>query len=430
MLRSTFPDRSQIREHQLHALRALFEALTPHNAFYAPRIREAALEGGPPDLETFFARMPFTSKQSLVDDQRAHPPYGTNLTYPLWRYTRFSQTSGTTGAPIRWLDTNESWNWMVDNWIQVMQASGVRRDDHIFFAFSFGPFLGFWTAFEAGIKLGCMCLPGGGMSSVGRLHTILENRATVLCCTPTYAIRLGEVAAEERIDLSESRVRSIIVAGEPGAGIPATRRRIEQYWPGAAVYDHHGMTEIGPVTFECPVRRGTLHVIESSYIPEVIAPDTAQPLAPGTQGELVLTNLGRTGSPLIRYRTGDLVQTAEQSPCACGRYDMALEGGILGRTDDMAIVRGVNLHPTAVEEIIRRFDRIAEYQAEIYTERAMLEIRLRVEPTPDCPDREHLRHEIEAELRAAFNLRIPVLIERPGTLPRYELKAKRWIRLT
>lgn len=430
MHRSPFPDRSQIREHQQQALRSLFEALTPDNAFYTPLIREAGLEGGPPDLETFFARMPFTRKQSLVDDQREHPPYGTNLTYPLWRYTRFSQTSGTTGAPIRWLDTTESWNWMVDNWVQVMEASGVHRADHIFFAFSFGPFLGFWTAFEAGIRLGCMCLPGGGMSSVGRLHSILENQATVLCCTPTYAIRLGEVAEEERIDLSASRVRSIIVAGEPGAGIPATRRRIEQYWQGANVYDHHGMTEIGPVTFECPVRRGTLHVIESAFVPEVIAPDTDQPLAPGGQGELVLTNLGRIGSPLIRYRTGDLVKTAEQSPCDCGRYDMALEGGILGRTDDMAIVRGVNLHPTAVEEILRRFDRIAEYQAEIYTERAMLEIRIRVEPTPDCHDREHLRHEIEAELRGAFNLRIPVHIEEPGTLPRYELKARRWIRLT
>jgi phenylacetate-CoA ligase len=429
MSRTDFPDRARIEAGQLEALRSLFAALVPDNRFYAPRIAAAGLTCGMASLEEFFARMPFTTKQEVGEDQRVHPPYGTNLTYPLERYTRFCQTSGTTGAPLRWLDTTASWSWMVGNWAEVLRASGVGPEDRLFFAFSFGPFLGFWTAFEAGVKEGCLCLPGGGMSSAARLHTLLDNEVTVLCCTPTYAIRLGEVAAEEHIRLTDSRVRAILVAGEPGAGIPATRARIERLWPGARLWDHHGMTEIGPVSLECPAKSGVLHVIEAGFIPEVIDPDTGRAVGPGESGELVLTNLGRVGSPLIRYRTGDLVRRAVAAPCACGRSDLALEGGILGRTDDMVIIRGVNLHATAVEQIVRSFEQVAEYRVEISMAQALPEITVHIEAVLDCPDAAALAHRIETALRKAFNLRVPVALAPSGTLPRFELKARRWIRM-
>jgi phenylacetate-CoA ligase len=318
---------------------------------------------------------------------------------------------------------------MVDNWVEVLRVSGVTAADRLFFAFSFGPFLGFWTAFEAGVRLGGLCLPGGGLSSPARLRAILDNRATVLCCTPTYALRLGEIAAEEKLSLADSPVRHILLAGEPGASIPATRARIERFWPGAQIHDHHGMTEIGPVTFECPARPGVLHILESGFIPEVLNPETLQPVRPGEPGELALTNLGRVGSPLLRYRTGDLVRRAAQERCACGRYDLALEGGILGRVDDMVVVRGVNIHPSAVEGIVRAFTEVAEYRVELVTERAMLELRLHVEPIPGCLDSERLRRKIEAALRDAFHLRVPVALAAPGSLPRFELKARRWVRL-
>jgi len=420
----TFPDRPTVTAHQLTALQAMWAELIPQNRFYTQKLPADA----PQSLEEFFARVPFTTKQELVDDQRAHPPYGTNLTYPIDRYVRFHQTSGTTGKPLRWLDTPESWNWMVDNWIRILQASGVVPGDRIFCAFSFGPFIGFWLAFEAGVKMGCLCLPGGGMSSAARLRTMLDNDVTVLCCTPTYALRLAEVAAEEGIDLAQSKVRVILGAGEPGASIPATRRRIEELWHGARVRDHHGMTEVGPVTFQCPAQNGVLHVMEHAYVPEVIDPQTGHHVAPGEQGELVLTNLGRLGSPLIRYRTGDIVKTSATTPCLCGRYDLALEGGILGRTDDMVVVRGVNLYPSAVEAILRAFDPIAEYRVEILTERSMLELRLQLEPKPDCADPAKLARDVEAALRNAFDLRVPVVLVPPGTLPRFELKAQRWVR--
>jgi phenylacetate-CoA ligase len=423
-----FPDRAAIEAGQLAALRAIVAALIPDNRFYTHRLAAAGMADGLASLDAFCACMPFTTKQEVVEDQRVHPPFGTNLTYPLEHYTRFSQTSGTTGAPLRWLDTTDGWGWMVDNWVEVLRASGIGPDDRIFFAFSFGPFLGFWTAFEAGVRQGCLCLPGGGMSSAARLRAILDNGVTVLCCTPTYAVRLGEVAGEESIRLADSRVKAIVVAGEPGAGIPATRARIERLWPGARLWDHHGMTETGPVTFECPVRRGVLHVMEAGFIPEVIAPETGRAVGPGESGELVLTNLGRVGSPLIRYRTGDLVKRAIDTPCACGRYDLALEGGILGRTDDMVVIRGVNLHPTAVEQIVRGFDQVAEYRVEISMAQALPEITLQLEPVPGCADAAALAQEIETALRTAFNLRVPVVLAPSGTLPRFELKAKRWVR--
>jgi phenylacetate-CoA ligase len=428
MSNAGFPGRAAIEAGQLAALRAMITTLIPDNRFYTQRLAAAGLSDDLSDLEPFFARMPFTTKQEVVEDQRAHPPYGTNLTFPLERYTRFSQTSGTTGVPLRWLDTTESWGWMVGNWVAVLGAAGVRPEDRLFFAFSFGPFLGFWTAFEAGVRQGCLCLPGGGMSSAARLRAILDNGVTVLCCTPTYAIRLGEVAGEEGIRLADSSVKAIIVAGEPGAGIPATRARIERLWPGARLWDHHGMTETGPVTFECPVRRGVLHVLEAGFIPEVIAPETGRAVGPGESGELVLTNLGRVGSPLIRYRTGDLVKRAGDTPCACGRYDLALEGGILGRTDDMVVIRGVNLHATAVEQVVRGFEQVAEYRVAVLMARALPEITIQLEPVANCADAAALAQEIESALRTAFNLRVPVTLVPSGTLPRFELKARRWVR--
>lgn len=430
MSRAGLPAREELEREQLSRLQELVSRLIPGNSFYTQKWAEAGVSAPPPSLEEFSRRFPFTVKGELVADQLASPPYGTNLTFPPEAYTRFTQTSGTTGQPLRWLDTTETWSWMVDNWVRVYEASGVTAQDRIFFAFSFGPFLGFWTAFDAGVRLGALCLPGGGMSSPGRLQAILDNQVTALCCTPTYAIRLGEVAEAEGIDLAGSKVRTILAAGEPGASIPAVRSRIEALWPGARVRDHHGMTEVGPVTYECPETQGVLHVIEQAFIPEVLDPATGRPVSPGEEGELILTNLGRTGSPLVRYRTGDLVRPIQGSPCACGSSELGLEGGILGRVDDMVVVRGVNLYPSAVEAIMRRFAEVAEYRVEVRSEGALAEVEIRLEPAPACEAPDGLCRSVEAALRGAFNLRVPVRAAEPGSLPRFELKAKRWVYLS
>ncbi len=347
MIPGCFPSREAIAAHQLQQLRTLLQAVCADNRFYAPRLQQAGLSREVCTLDDFFRNMPFTRKEEIAADQQAHPPYGTNLTYPLSAYNRFTQTSATSGAPLRWLDTPQSWQWMLDNWKQVLTAAEITPVDAIYFAFSFGPFLGFWTAFEAACQMGCRCLPGGGLSSLARLQAIRDNGVNVLCCTPTYAAHLGQVAAQQRIDLGALAVRTIIVAGEPGGSVPTTREQIERTWPRATVFDHHGMTEVGPTSYQCPGRPCTLMVIESSYIAEIVDPLRDKPVPRGDVGELVLTTLGRRGSPLIRYRTGDLVRENLDIALHEGRQEMALRGGILGRADDMVLVRGVNLYPAA-----------------------------------------------------------------------------------
>jgi phenylacetate-CoA ligase len=425
----SFPDRGSLEAYQLARLRELLGVLLPGNAFYARKLSTTGLDSSLPSLEEFSRRAPFTLKQELVDDQIRNPPYGSNLTFPLERYTRFNQTSGTAGGPLRWLDTPESWNWMLDNWALVYAAAGVTPGDRIFFAFSFGPFLGFWTAFESATRLGCLCVPGGGMRSAARLRAILDTRTTVLCCTPTYAIRLAEVAAEENIDLAAAQVKTIIVAGEPGGSIPATRALIENLWHGARLVDHHGMTEIGPVSYQCPKRPGVLHVIAPAFFAEIIDPQTGSAVEPGAIGELILTNLGRAGSPLLRYRTRDLVQRGPEGRCECGTCNLSLEGGILGRTDDMVVVRGVNVYPSAVEDVVRSCDGVAEYRVEIRTERSLPELRIQVEPHADCQDTAGLERRLETALRNALSLRVSVTSVPPGDLPRFEMKARRWVRV-
>jgi len=423
-----YPDHTQIERDQLEKLRALLGALIPENAFYSGKLKSAGLDGDVNTLEDYCSRMPFTTKTDLTSDHRANPPYGKNLTYPLGRYTRFSQTSATTGKPLRWLDTPQSWSWMLDNWDRVYQSAGVTQNDTVFFAFSFGPFLGFWTAYESALRLDALCVPGGGLTSTQRLRIIMECGATVLCCTPTYAIRLGEVAKEEGIDLTASKIQTVIVAGEPGANIPATRARMKSLWNDARIVDHHGMTEVGPVTYECPQRPGVLHVIESSYIAEVVDPDTGQTMEPGESGELVLTTLGRTGSPLLRYRTGDVVRPEVAGRCACGRCDLALEGGIIGRTDDMIIVRGVNVFPSALEELISECEEVVEYRIEVRSDHTMVQLNIVIEPSSLCKSPIKLTSMVKKKLQEAFPIRIEISTVPPGSLPRFEMKSKRWVR--
>jgi len=407
--------RSLIEAHQLARLQLGLTRILPRNRFYEKKLlaRKHALT-----LESIrdLSRFPFTTKQELVADQEAHPPFGGNLTYPRNEYIRLHQTSGTTGQPFKTLDTQESWDWWADCWTTVYQAAGVSRDDIVFLAFSFGPFIGFWSAYEGAKRIGALTVPGGGMDSLQRLRAIQEITATVLVCTPSYALRLAEVAQEHAMDMRSSSVRVTIHAGEPGASIPATRERIERAW-NARSYDHAGMTEMGAFGYACSEQQG-LHVNEGEFIAEILNPENNRPVSEGQVGELVLTNLGRWGSPAIRYRTGDLVRHGGYS-CPCGRTFLILPGGILGRVDDMLIVRGVNVYPSALANILHRFPEVTEYRVIVTSEGTMDEIALQVE----CPPQ--LAAAISEELHLALNLRIPIETVEQGTLPRFELKARR-----
>ncbi len=413
--------REELARFQTERLTSLLSVALPRNGFYARKF--AAVNLDPASVRSYadLRRLAFTTKTELLADQAEHPPYGTALTYPVERYRRFCQTSGTSGRPLRWLDTAESWTWMLDNWAAIYRLAGVEPGERLFFPFSFGPFLGFWTAFDAASRFGCLCLPGGGMSSTARLRFLIENEAAVVLCTPTYALRLAEAAREEGIDLPASSVRALILAGEPGGSIPATRGRIEAAW-GARVFDHTGMTEIGPMAVECVANPGGLHVLETEFVIEVIDPVSGEPVSPGTEGELVVTNLGRLGSPLLRYRTGDLV-CVDPEPCPCGRPWARLLGGVRGRADDMIVLRGNNVHPSALQTILHRFTEVVEYRIVVDRGGSLPVLRIDVETRGDA-----VAARIAQAVRDELLFRAEVRVVAPGSLPRFEHKAQRFVR--
>ena len=396
---------------QLTKLNALIEAALPGNAFYQAKLGDTA----PPfaSLEDFSARVPFTTKEDLAADHEAHPPYGTTHSFPLEGYHRYHQTSGTRGKPLIWLDDNAGWDWILDNWEWVWRGAGVEAGQTAFFPFSFGPFLGFWAGFEAATRMGVRAVPGGGLSSEDRIRLLQRSGATVLCCTPTYAIRLAEVGEHMGLPVAALGVEKIIVCGEPGGSIPAVRAAIEFAWR-ARVFDHHGMTEIGPVSVSDANDPDLLLLRHDAYFCEVVDPQTGTPIEPGGTGELVLTTLGRAGSPLLRYRTGDLVQ-----PVPHGDH-FALKGGILSRVDDMVVIRGINIHPSAIDAVVRTFPEIGEYQVEVDHRPSLPDLRLQAEADSTTAEA------LQQKLRSTFSLRIPVTAVDRGTLPTFEVKAKRW----
>lgn len=422
--------RSELEALQAERLASLVGEIIPRNRFWAAKFSAAKLT--PRDIRQpgDLRKLPFTTKAEILADQQANPPYGTNLTYELSAYSRLNQTSGTTGTPMRWLDTPQSWEAMLRSWGQLYLSMGLRPEDRLFFPFSFGPFLGFWAAFEGANRLGNLCIPSGGLTSLARLRLMLENDATFVCCTPTYALRLAEVAAENKLDLAGSAVRAILVAGEPGGNIPAIRQRIETTW-GARVFDHWGMTELGPLATEAVNDPGNQFLLETDCIAEVIDPATGDAVAPGVEGELVVTNFSRPGRPLLRYRTGDRVLCA---PTTSEQFAtdpfLRLTGGVLGRVDDMLTIRGNNLYPSALEDVIRQFDEVAEYRIEVRTIKAMQHVRIEIEPRPQAVAAgPKLADQIARLIKDRWYFHAEVVPVAPQALPRFEAKGRRFFKL-
>ena len=408
-------DRPALQNYQLDRLNQLLRDILPQNQFYARKLSGQKLPfEGIGDL----ANIPFTTKHELVGDDLKGG--AANRTFAVEQYTRFHQTSGTHGEPLVVLDTPEDWQWWTDTWQYVLDAAEINSTDRCLLAFSFGPFIGFWSAFDALVNRGCLTIPSGGLSSLARLERIDTLNATCLFCTPSYALRLAEVAKERNQDLRLSAVRTIVVAGEPGGSLESVRMQIENAWD-ARVLDHAGATEIGPWGF------GTLHgpglyVNEAEFIAECIDPKTNEPVGENQIGELILTSLGRIGHPILRYRTGDLVRCNPPTTNE-GIQFTRLADGILGRTDQMLIIRGVNILPSAVERIIRGFADIGEFRLTASHNGAMDELKVEVETDPV------VAAQLGEQLQTKLGLRIAVDPVDGKSLPRFEGKAKRFVDL-
>jgi len=404
-------DEAEIRRWQLAQLNEQLTRILPHNEFYARKFGTPSLVLNNLDA---LVDLPFTTKEELVESADSSDELlSAHHTFTRSHYSRIHRTSGTTGHPLIIMDTTEDWQWWSATWQHVLEAAELTSDDRVFMAFSFGPFIGFWSAHQACVDRGATVIPGGGLSSLARLEFMRASEATAICCTPSYALHLAEVARCEHFSLADLSIRRLIVAGEAGGSVPNVRSRIEQLWQ-AKVVDHCGATEIGPWGFGWPTGPG-LHVIESRFIAEFL------PLADAASAdlsELVLTSLGRYGAPVIRYRTGDIVKHERPTSGRC-RFAWLPEG-VVGRVDNMVTIRGVNIFPSSIAELVREIPSIDEYRVTVTRHGPLDQLELDVEAE------EPARQAIEKLLTARLGLRIPVQIVSPGTLPRSDGKSQRW----
>jgi phenylacetate-CoA ligase len=406
-------------------LRAQVAHAAAHSPFYRRKLRAAKVTPSAIRSLDDLRRLPFTTKDELKDNQAAAPPWGDVLAVPFADVLRVHMTSATTGRPLAFLDTAEDWHGFYHSYARSLHAFGVRRADMVMAAFSYGPWIGYWSGFYAAQDLGCLVFPAGGLSTDQRIDALLSYPITVLGCTPSYALFLAEHAAKKGIDLAkQTKIRITWHTGEPGASIPATRAKIEAAF-GAQAYDLPGLTEIAAWGFECDARAGLTHVHEDYCYPEVLD-EQDRPVKPGERGELVFTSLYRKAMPLLRYRTRDIVQLADRR-CPCGRTLVAFEGGVLARLDDMKKVRGIIVYPRRIEEIVRPHAGVDEFQIVFRRRDGLDDILVRIDPSPALARAESdgLCATVADALRLGLGIRVTVEATEPGGLPRWDHKARR-----
>lgn len=422
--------REDLKRLQLIKLRRMADWAYRESPFHRRSFESAGFH--PDQLKSLddLRRIPFLTREDWMDSISAHPLFGDLPATSEVNAIRYHLTSGTSGrTAIRVLDGTKDWAWISEMWCYGMWGFGVRPEDIVYFAFGYGHFIGFWGAHYACEKIGALVIPGGAQTTEARVHQIIDMGVTTVCSTPTYALRLWQQATEMGIDLaSESKVNKVVLSGEPAGSIPAVKRQLEEAW-GAQCGDTAGMTELGTIMiFECDRQPGGTHIIEDHFIEEVVNPDTGEEVGYGELGERVVTSFGRGLIPVLRYRTKDMVMKVPYSTCSCGRTGDLYEGGIRGRWDDMKLIRGTNVYPRAVESIVREHDAIDEFQIYIWRRddiRDEITIKVEVKPGREA-EWPQLEPELWDELAQAHEgLHFLIELMEPGSLPRFELKARR-----
>ncbi len=422
--------RDRLAEYQLNLFRRQMAYVYERSPMYKRKFDEAGVR--PEEIKTLedVRKVPFTTKEDLRQSQEKHPPFGDFLCIPPEEGVRVFQTTGTTGTPVRSLLNKDDWYvHYYEQFMYFMYGYGITKKDVMFVPFNYGLYLAWWGIQAAFEQAGVLIIPGGGQSSEDRIRNILEWKPTVICGTPTYILFLGDTGRKMGVDLSKTTIRIVITAGEPGAQVPSTKKQIETTW-GAKNYDDIGSTEISNFGFECIAQQGA-HVVESMFLAEVLDPVTDRPLPPGEVGELILTNLCCESMPLIRWRMGDMVKF-DIKKCDCGRTFLRLDGGIIGRTDDMFQFGGVNIFPSAIENFVRETRAFsAEYQIVIPNMGSGKHLTIRVEPSSPTLSKREMDEALRA-FKGNFKFRIGVTPElevvKIGELPRFEGKARRVIR--
>lgn len=419
-------DRKEIKLIQERRFLEQIKFVAEHSPYYKRIFAENNLTMDDFTCLADITRIPFIDKKLMGESQEKHPPYGEFLCQPEENYIRYFMTSGTTATPRSFIYTARDWyDVACGSFARIALSAGVTARDRVFIAFGYGTFTGFWCAHHGFEQVGALVYSGGGFSSVDRLRVMQSVRATVLAATPTYALNLLEVAKAEGINVKEIGLKKIFVAGEPGGSIPETRNKLEEEW-GVKVYDTYGNAEVQINTAgECTEQNG-LHLPEDWLIAEVIDKD-GNVLPPGQKGELVISNIVGKSMTVLRYRTGDLV-VLDDTPCACGRHTARIKG-VSGRTDDMVLFKGVNILPSGVESVIRKIDEVgSEFQILFEGEIGKDRMIIKVEPHDgdDCPENvERIKKKVTGEIKYAIEVTPEVQVVPAGSLPRFELKAKR-----
>jgi len=421
--------RERIRDLQLKKFKRVFKWAYDHSEFHRNLYQKAGL--GPGDIRSFedIRRVPKVEKAMMREIQCKDPfPYGDALCVPLEEVTAFRQTSGTTGQPVYQPDTWQDWEWWAECWSYILWAQGYRAKDRVFIPFGYNVFVAFWAGHYAAEKIGCEVIPGGVLDTQARILKIQELRATAMMATPTYILGMADTARNKLgIEPSELSINKITCAGEPGASIPSTKKRMETAW-GARVYDHAGATEIGAWSYECRNQPGGIHVNEAFFLVEIEDLQTGEFIQePGRRGKMIITALDRQAQPCIRFDAKDVIEWDPNS-CDCGRTFRLIKGGVLGRSDDITKVKGVLLAPAAIEAAVRGIDGLGdEYEVVVDKLGDMDRIKLKVELIPGSEDSaKAIEAQLKDQLRLKTNLAFRIEFYDYGRLPRYEVKAKRF----
>jgi len=396
--------------------------------FYRRRWSEAGLQPGDIRSLADFERVPTINKADLRADQSEHPPYGSYLCIEPLEIARIHGTSGTSGRPTAFAWTADDMDRIAEAHARIMWSFGLRPSDTVFVGSIFSLYVGSWGTLLGAERLGAAVFPFGagvaGQTSQA-IQWMRQLRPTAFYGTPSYALRLAEVARAEGIDPRSLGLRIMFFSGEPGAGIPSMKRLIESTF-GASCIDSGSMGEATPWMniAECAQRTG-MHLWQDLVYTELLDPRTWQRVPYGGTGTPVYTQLERRCQPMIRLVSGDLAEWTD-APCACGRTYPRFPRGIIGRIDDMLTIRGENVYPSAIEDVLRSFTGLgSEFEIVVTRENQLDDLRVRVETTPIGGAPDDLAGRVTAALRRVLGIRPTVELCEPNSLKRTDLKSRR-----